>query len=465
MESTQKKKFRVPHVYVLLFALVLIAYGATFIVPSGSFERVEDESTHRTVVLSDSFARVDKVYLSPMDLPLSIVEGLKKSSHIIFFVLIIGGAFQIITASGVFNAITFKIARKYGNRGRIVIPIFLVFFSILGFTMGASQEVMIFIPIGVAIAKAIGYDTITGVAMMQLGAMCGFTAGIFNPFNVGVAQGIAQVGIYSGAWLRVIILIVFLMVTSLYILRYAARVKNDPTKSLCYGAELEEDTPLDFTHEATLTGRHIVILILLLASLGLLIWGIKEQDWFINEMSAIFLTLGIVAGMIAGMNGDKIADEFVKGARALTFAAMIIGLATSISVILSKGMVMDTIIDSIFKGIQILPRPLQGVGILISQVLINFFIISGTGQAAVVMPILTPLGDLLDMTRQTTVLAFQLGDGPTNSFFPTSATLMAVLSVAKLRYEKWVKFVWPLMLILFTISAVFVYIADLIHYQ
>lgn len=464
-QATQKRNFKIPHVYVLLSIMILIAFVATFVIPSGEFDRIKDESTGRTLVVSNSYHHVEKKYLGPLDLPMSVVGGLQKASKVIFFVLLIGGAFKVITDTHVFRALTSKIAKKFGNNTQLLIPIFILFFSVLGFTMGASQEVIIFVPIGIAVARALGYDAITGMAMMQLGAMCGFTAGLFNPFNVGVAQSIAQLPLYSGLWLRVVILFVYLTITILFIMAYARKVKVNPASSLCYDLECEEQSN-DYSENLSysLTKRHISILCLLFLGLALLIYGIKVHDWFINEMSAIFLVIGILSGIIGKMHLAEIADSFVKGAESLMFGALIIGLATAIVVVLSKGGVLDTIINSIFGMVSLLPRPLQGVGIYFSQIFINFFIISGTGQAAVVMPILSPLGDLLGISRQTMVLAFQLGDGFTNSFFPTSATLMAVLSVAKIKYDKWFEFVLPLMLILVGISAVFVILADLINY-
>ena len=465
MSTAVQKKSRFPHVYILLSLLVILAYAATFVVPSGTFERVKDPNTNRTVVQNGSYHVVEKQNLTIMDLPMSLVTGLQRSANIIFFVMLIGGSFQIITRTRIFDAITQMISNKVGDKGTIAIPIVAIFFSVLGFMMGASQEVMIFVPVGIAIARTLGFDAIVGVAMMQLGAMCGFTAGLFNPFNVGVAQGLAGLPLYSGLWMRVICLVVFLAITIAYIVRYAVRVRATPEFSYCRPLELQEKGLTTQVEKIPFTGQHKLILLFLIAGFSLLLWGIREKGWFINEMSAVFFSMGVISGFIGGLRPNEIAEEFAIGTKALTFGSLIIGFATALIVVLEKGMILDTIVNAVFSVVSILPGPLQVVGIYLSQIVINFFIISGTGQAAVVMPILVPLGDLLDISRQTLVLAFQLGDGFTNSFFPTSGTLMAVLSIAKIRYEDWVKFVWPLMLIFTVVCGVLVLFASIVGYQ
>ena len=466
VKQTKEKKNRFPHVYVLLSLLVILAYAATFVVPSGTFERVKDAATGRTVVQAGSYHTTDKTYLSAMDLPMSLVTGLQRSANVIFFVMLIGGAFQIITRTRIFDALTQAISNRVGDRGTLAIPVIAIFFSILGFTMGASQEVMIFVPVGIAIARTLGFDAMVGVAMMQLGAMCGFTAGLFNPFNVGVAQGLAGLPLYSGLWLRAVCLVIFLAITIPYIVRYALRVRANPELSLCYDLELEERGEASAGMERVpFSGRHTLILAVIVAGFALLLWGIREWGWFINEMTAVFFSIGIVCGYIGGLKSNEIAEEFVKGVKTIVFGSIIIGFATAIIVILDKGVILDTIVNGIFSTISYLPAPLQIVGIYLSQIVINFFIISGTGQAAVVMPILVPLGDLLDISRQTLVMAFQLGDGFTNSFFPTSGTLMAVLSIAKIKYEHWVKFVFPLMAVFTVVCGLIVLFASVVGYH
>lgn len=464
--SATEKKSRFPHVYVLLSLLVIFAYAATFVVPSGTFERIKDPATGRTVVEAGSYHTIEKTHLSIMDLPMSLVTGLQKSANVIFFVMLIGGAFQIITRTKIFDALTQAISDRVGDRGTLAIPVIAIFFSILGFTMGASQEVMIFVPVGIAIARTLGFDAMVGVAMMQLGAMCGFTAGLFNPFNVGVAQGLAGLPLYSGLWLRALCLVIFLAITIAYIVRYALKVRANPELSLCRELEIEERGAATANLERVpFTGRHTVILAVVVGGFALLLWGIREWGWFINEMTAVFFSIGVICGYIGGLKSNEIAEEFVKGVKTIVFGSIIIGFATAIIVILDKGVILDTIVNGIFSTISYLPAPLQIVGIYISQIVINFFIISGTGQAAVVMPILVPLGDLLDISRQTLVLAFQLGDGFTNSFFPTSGTLMAVLSIAKIKYEHWVKFAFPLMAAFTVVCGLIVLFASMVGYQ
>lgn len=463
-----KKKFKLksPHVYVLLTAIVIIAFIATFIIPSGEFDRVEDENTGNMVVVNGSFHTVEKDNLTLFDLPLSIVGGMQNSSSIILLVLIFGGAFQIISSTDILNIAACKVAKRMKNNATLIIPVFLVFFSVLGFSFGLSQEILIFIPIGVYLARTLGFDSITGVAMMQLGVMCGFTAGLFNPYNVGVAQGIAGLPLYSGLWYRVIVLLVMLILTAIHVIRYAKRIKKNPTLSLSRETEGQLDRAIASSFEnVKFSKRQMAAMITLIAGFIIFMYGVMKLGWYLMEMSAAMLSLGVACGFVGGKKASEIAVEFIEGAKALTFGALITGLAAGVAYVMSQGMILDTVVNAIFKLISVFPSGLQAVGIFISQMIINFFIISGTGQAAVVMPILMPLSDLTEISKQTMVLAFQLGDGFTNSLYPTAGTLMAVLSMAKIKYESWVKFVLPLMIQLVIASAILVFVADMIGYQ
>ncbi|KAF9142081.1 hypothetical protein BGX30_003468, partial [Mortierella sp. GBA39] len=311
--------------------------------------------------------------------------------------------------------------------GRWVIPIFITLFSVAGFTMGMSTEVMVFVPIGIAIARALGFDALTGTAMISLGASCGFTAGILNPFNVGLAQAIAQVPMFSGAWLRIILLVCLITVTSLYIVRYAGKVRKNPERSLVQDLEKDADKQeLDFSKLPPMQLKH-------------------------------YLT---IATVVIG----RIASEFVKGAKSITYGALIIGFARGIMVVLDQGNVIDSIVNGLAVVVGELPGSVQVLGMYVFQNVMNVFITSGTGMAVTTMPIMVPLSDILGVTRQTTVLAFQLGDGITNMILPTSSALMGSLAVSGIAYQKWVKFFWPLMCMWIAIGAILIVIANIIKY-
>ncbi|MTI46646.1 MAG: putative basic amino acid antiporter YfcC [Firmicutes bacterium] len=460
-----KKKFKIPHTYVILFSVILIMAILTYIIPAGEFDRVVDPHTDRTVVDPASFHEVDQNPTSFFGLFKSIPNGLKDAAGIVFFIFIVGGAFQIITGTGAIEAGIGRMALALKGAEILMIPLFIILFSIAGGTFGMAEEAIVFVPIGIALARALGYDAITGTAMITLGAACGFTSGFMNPFTVGVAQGIAEIPLFSGIAMRFAILAVMLIVTILYVMRYGNKVKKNPSLSIV--AELEEKEKhkvikLDKIPDMTI--RHIFVLLTIVGGFACIIFGVFVYEWYITEIGSAFLAMGIIGGFLGGLGPSRIAQEFVTGAKSIVFGALVVGVARGILMVMQDGMILDSIINGLALMIQNLPKTISVLGMYVVQVVINFFIPSGSGQAATTMPIMTPLADLIGVTRQTAVMAYQFGDGFTNSIIPTSAALMGVLSVAKINYEKWVKFLWPLMLIWLVVGATFLIIANIINY-
>jgi uncharacterized ion transporter superfamily protein YfcC len=280
-----------------------------------------------------------------------------------------------------------------------------------------------------------------------------------------VAQEIAGLPIYSGMWLRAIIMVALIIVSSIYIMRYAKKVKEDPTKSLVYGLEQHEKVKdEDLTNSSKLKMKDCLVLLTFVSGIGLLIWGVITKGWYLEQMAALFLAMGIISGICARFSSSRIAEEFTEGAKSVTLGALIVGIAMAITVALREGQIIDSLINGMASTIMVLPDFLKVISIYLVQGIINFFISSGSGQASVTMPIMIPLGDLVGITRQTTVLSFHLGDGFTNLIYPTGSTLMAYLATAGIGYEKWVRFIWPLVLILLGVGAIFVIIAHLIQY-
>jgi uncharacterized ion transporter superfamily protein YfcC len=456
--------FKVPHVFVLLFIIVIVAALSTYVIPAGEFDRAEDPETGRTLVEAGTYHAVTQNPVGIFEVPGLFITGLNEASDIILFIFVVGGAFQIITATGVFDAVVRKVTAALGNKEILIIPLFLLLFSVGGFTIGMTVEGMALVPLAIALARSLGYDAITGVSMVLIGVYCGFIAGLMNPFNVGVAQGIAELPLYSGMWLRVIVLVVLLVSSSLFLIRYAQKIKKDPSKSIV--AEMEKNKPaeeLSLESDRFQTRQYFVLLTVVLG-LGVLVWGVASKAWYINDIAALFLAIGVIAGLCAKMGPSRIAEEFINGARAFTLGALIVGIAMAIPVALEQGKIIDSVINGLASVIVFLPDAVQVLGIYAAQTITNFFINSGSGQAAATMPLMVPLGDLIGMSRQTGVLAFQLGDGFTNLIFPTGSTLMAYLAASGVPYEKWVKFIWPLILIWFVIGGIFVIFADFIQY-
>ncbi|MFS0688842.1 AbgT family transporter [Sporosarcina sp. 179-K 8C2 HS] len=467
--NTEKKSlktfFKVPHVFALMFIIVLVAAVLTYIIPAGEFDRVEDPLSGRMVVQEGSFHDVQKAPVSILEIPSLIIKGLNESSGIILFIFVVGGSFRIITSTGAFDAVIGSITTKLGKREILIIPLLLTLFSIFGATVGMSIEALGLVPLVVALARSLKYDALTGMAIVLVGVFCGFIAGLMNPFTVGVAQQIAGLPIYSGMWLRAILLVVLLVVASIYIVRYAKLVKLDPAKSLVF--ELEQNAKVEgseLVQSSKFHIKHFLVILIFISGIGTLIWGVSTRGWYIEQMAALFLAMGILSGLFARFGSTRIAEEFVEGAKAVTLGALIVGIARAIPVVLEEGNIIDSLVYGLSNIIMFMPDSIKVISIYIVQNVINFFINSGSGQAAVTMPIMIPLGDLIGITRQTTVLSFHLGDGFTNLIFPTGSTMMAYLATTGISYEKWVKFIWPLVLIFIIIGGVFVVFAHMIHY-
>lgn len=458
-----KKKWKTPHTFVILVAIILIAAAATYFVPAGEFNRYEDKTTGKTLVEAGSYHTIASKPINPLKIPVAIYTGIVDSAPILTFMLIIGGAFQIITSTGALTALCKKLSKTFSKKKYFVIPVFLTIFSIFGFTMGMSSEVMIFVPIGITLAMLLGLDKVTGTAMIALGAAIGFTAGILNPFNVGVAQDIAELPLFSGMGYRIFILIVLLAATSTYIICYAKKVAANPEKSIIYGIKEDQEYTFDDVSD-TMSKRQIGVLVIMVACFGILIYGLSKLGWYFEEMSALFIFMGIICGFVNGYGPIRIAKEFGEGAKGIVVGCLIIGIARTVEVILSDASILDTIVYGIVNIVGVLPNSIKAVGMFLCQSLINCVIVSGTGQAAVTMPLMVPVSDLVGISRQTAVLAFQLGDGFSNSVLPMSSSLMGYLAVSKIPYSKWLKFMLPLFGIWTALGCLFMLGALMIGY-
>ena len=462
-EEKQKKKWKTPHTFVILVAIIIIAAIATYLIPAGEFTRFKDASTGKTLVEAGSYHRIASNPLNPLLIPSAIYTGIVKSASTITFMLIIGGAFEVITSTGALTALCKKLSKTFSKHKYAVIPVFLTLFSIFGFTMGMSSEVMIFVPIGITLALFLGLDKVTGTAMIALGAAVGFTAGILNPFNVGVAQDIAELPLFSGMAYRIVILVILLAATSAYIIIYAKKVAANPEKSVIYG--IQEDTEYTFEDVSdSISKSQIAVLVIMAAGFGILIYGLSKKGWYFEEMSGLFIFMGIACGLVSGYGPSRIAKEFGNGAKGIVVGCLIIGIARTVEVILSDAKILDTIVYGIVNIVNVMPGSIKAVGMFICQSLINCVIVSGTGQAAVTMPLMVPVSDLVGISRQTAVLAFQLGDGFSNSVLPMSSSLMGYLAVSKIPYSKWLKFMMPLFLIWTALGCLFMLGALIIGY-
>lgn len=445
---------RIPHTYALIFSVVVLVGIASYLIPSGAFERIEQDG--REMVVPGSFTTVEKTHIGFFDIFTAVPRGLAEASQIVFYIFLVGGAFGIIKATGAIDAGINALVTRIGRSERLIIPLVMLTFSVLGFTVGLSEECIIFVPIGVGIALSLGYDAIVGTAMVSMGAAAGFIGGMMNPFTVGIAQGIAEVPLFSGLWFRAAVYVVILAVGVFYVMRYADKVKRDPRNSILYGRiggpgstayAVSEEIP-------ELTLRRAVVLIALAGGIVVNMVGVFRWGWFLDELAASFFVVGLLCGLIGGMGVNGSFAGLVDGMREVVFGALIVGFARAILVVMQDGQTLDTIINAIAEGISHWPSVLTVLGMFVFQSILNFFIPSGSGMAATTMPLMVPLSDLLGIDRQVAVLAYQYGDAITNSIIPTSGALMGYLAVARIPYELWVKFIWRLIILWSVIAAV-----------
>ena len=455
----EKKKFQLPHIFIILFGITTLSAILTWIIPAGEFDRVENEAG-RMVAVAGSWHEVESSPVGLFQLAQSVYNGMENAAGIIFFVFIAFASTTFIIKSGAFDGLVVVLMKVFkGKSSIIIIPLFMALFGLGSSTVGMFEEWLPFIPIFAAIFIGIGYDAVVGLAVVALGAGIGYSGAAMNPFTVGVAQGIAEVEYMSGAGFRVICHVVMLIVGSAMVMHYALKVKEDPTKSLVYGDDFTEllNSGGDVENKEFGWKQKLVLLDLLVA-IGFVVWGTKVHGWYFAELSAVFLIMGIVAAIIMGYGINEIGDIFSKGFIEATTASMMIGLARSILIVLQSGNIIDTVVYGFSLPLSHLPVWLSAIAMLIMQTLLNFFIPSGSGQAATSMPIMAPVADLLGITRDTAVLAFQFGDGLSNIVWPTAyAAIMAGLAGVKV--EKWWKFIFPIFFALVATQAVLMVVA------
>ena len=459
-----KKKFVFPNTYVIIILMMIVAVLLTWIIPSGEFERVKDEVSKQSIIIPGTFKYIENNPISLFKIPVYIMKGLAKASDIVFLVIIVGGAFNIIIETGMFQSFAGRLTKVFSNKEVLIIPAFSTIFALACTTMGVNTFIG-FAPIAVIIARSIGYDAIVGVSMVALGGAIGFSTGTFNPFTTGVAQSIAGLPIFSGVGYRFICLVVFLIVTNIYIIWYAKKVKANPEASVVYEMEQEnKKVEVSEKQHDKIEGRHYLVLLIVIACFVLLVYGSQNWKWKLQENAAMFIWMGVLSGLAYGFGPSRIAEEFTKGAKKLVYGALMIGMANGISLILADGKILDTTVQYLGGLLVVLPSHAQAAGMFLMQLLINGLITSGSGQAAATMPIMLPVADIIGMTKQTAVLAFNFGDGLSNYILPTSSALMGFIAMVGISYSNWMKFMWRLFLIWTVVGAVLVIVANSINY-
>lgn len=461
----QPKKFRIPHTFVILFSIILLMAAATWIVPGGEYERAKNKAG-RTVVVANTYHEVEsnpqgikQVFMAPL-------TGIEKGADIAGFILIVGGTFAVIQRSGAIDAGVMRLLNILKGKEIIFIPIAMTLFSVGGAVFGMSEEVIPFVGIFVPIALAMGYDRITGMCIPYIGSHVGFAGAMLNPFTVGIAQSIAELPAFSGLEYRTGVWAVSTLVAIVFVMWYAKRVKKNPQLSITYEEDkiARQQLPGHDNTAVSMTSSHTVILWLLLASMVLIIYGVIKWEWYIGEIAAVFLALGILAGLAAKAGPSEISEQFIAGAKDMLSTALVVGLARAIVVLATDGKIIDTMLYALASPLAGLPSLFCAYAMFVVQIVVNFFVGSGTGQAALTIPIMAPLGDLVGITRQTTVLIYQFGNGFTDMSVPTSAVLVGSLGMAGIPWGKWVKVMLPLQIIFLILCLLMITPAVFMHW-
>ncbi len=450
-----KKKWEMPDTYVILFLVLLLAVVASYVVPAGSFEREAVDGVER--VVADTYSQTESNPAGFMDIFLALQTGMVQSGSLIFLVLFAGGAFEVVERTGAIKGGILRAVNKTKGKEFLLIALISILFALGGAIGAVANSVIPFVAIGVIIARALKLDAIIAVAITFGATFAGFNVGFLNPYSLGIAQSIAELPLFSGMLLRVITFIIIVGVTIYYTWRYAKKVLADPSKSLV--GILEPSNGDKEELHASFTTRHKLILSFVGLALAFFVFATIQFQWSIDHMAAFFIIIGLVSGVIGGMNYNKVAIVFLEGCQKLVYGALIIGVARAILVIMEDAMILDTAVNALAAPLSSMPPVLAALGMFVSNAVLNFIVPSGSGQAMIAMPILTPLADMIGITRQVAVQAFQFGDGFTNSIFPTSGVLMASLAVAGVPWIKWVKWMLPLFIIWCIIAVIMLVVA------
>ncbi|MFH1727541.1 MAG: TIGR00366 family protein [Pseudomonadota bacterium] len=459
------EKIKIPHTIALIFMFIAIVAALTWIIPAGQFDTMKNEAG-RTIVVADSYHRIESNPQGIFAFLLAPIKGMVAVAEIIAFVFLVGGVFAIIYKTGAVTTFITRITKKLGKNEILIIPILMLLFSMGGAVFGMCEETLPFIILLIPFCFALGYDSIVAVTIAWVGSGLGFSAAMINPFTVQVAQGIAELPPVSGWWYRTICWFVITTTGIIFTMLYARKIKKNPKASPVYESDLKlkKEHPEFDQEETKMTTSHYLVLISFTLGMIMLVVGVMKWGWYIEEIAALFVAIGLVCGIVSRMGINKMAETFAEGAKDMVAAAIIIGFARAILVVASDGHIIDTILYYLSNLASGLPAIVSSWIMFIVQTFINFFVPSGSGQAALTIPIMAPLGDLIGVSRQVTVLAFQFGDGFTNMINPTHGVLLGCLLIAKIPWITWAKWILPLQLLLSLLAFIFLAIAVMIGF-
>lgn len=436
------KSFRFPHPLVLLVGFIILAAALSYVLPAGQFARQKNEATGREVVVPGSYHRVAATPVSPLDMLVDIPKGMADAAGVIFLIFLAGGAFTVLDQTGALrHGVDWLLARAHG-REILVIPVVSLLFATMGALENMGEEIVPLIPVLLVLMRRLGYPVITAVAASIGAAIVGAAFSPINPFQVGIAQKLAQLPLLSGGGYRLALLVPAVGLWIAGTMRHAARHRVAP-----------DITAADVAADAAGGRRHGLVLLLMLVMFSVFGYGVVSLGWDFDQMGAVFFVLGVGAGLLGGLGLSGTAEGFVVGFRDIAFSALLIGFARAIFVVLEQGHIVDTIVQGLSAPLAHLPVTLSALGMMVVQTALHLPVPSVSGQATLTMPLFAPLADLIGLSRQVVVLAFQYAAGLCELITPTNGALLAMLAICGVRFDEWLKFAMPLYALLLALGA------------
>ncbi|MGL5756048.1 MAG: YfcC family protein [Paraclostridium sp.] len=459
-----KKKLAIPHTFTIIFLLIVLIAVLTWIIPSGEFQRVDIGG--RMVVKPGTYHQVESNPQGIQDIFLAPINGFVDAAEVVGFVLLVGGAFGIVNKTGAIESGINHVVKKLNGLEVLIIPVSMILFGLGGSTFGMNEETLPFYMIFIPLMTNLGYDSLTAISTVFLGSGSGVLASTINPFSVGIAQALADIAPGSGIGYRAIIFVIIITISISFVMLYASKVKKDPKESIVYELDKEHKKHfiMDESNIKQFTLKEAIVLAIFIGGMGIMVYGVLKMDWYIPEIAMIFCMIGIFSGIFGGLKQDEIVDSFLSGASDLVSAALAIALARGIVIVAQNGHIIDTLLNYSADMLSKLPK---FVFINLSFVLesfLAFLIPSSSGLASLTIPVLAPLSDLVGVSSQLIVTAYQFGTGLINLITPTSGVLMGALAFAKVPWSRWVRFVAPLFGIMILVCIAFLTIGLYIGY-
>jgi uncharacterized ion transporter superfamily protein YfcC len=461
---TKKSIFeRIPHAITMLFSIIVLVTVLTYILPAGSYDRVMVEG--RSTVVPGSYSTIPSTPVSLLEMFTAIPLGFKTAVEIIFIVLSGGIMFGFMERSqAVENAVGTLIKNLGLERKYLIIVIMTFIYGFLGVAVGYENNIAM-VPIAAVVSLALGGDLILA-AGISVGAMTiGFGLSPINPYTVGTGHRLAELPMFSGALLRSLLCFLGLSVMAYYNVQYFKKISQDPSKSMGIGLNTDNLSLSKPIEQYFLTPNNWSVIGIFILGLGAILYGVFNLDWHINELSAVFLIIALLSGLVSRMSATEMSETVLKSVALAAPGAFMVGFATTIKVLMEMGNIGDTISHQMASVLEGLPLYASAIGMSISQSIINFFIPSGSGQALATLPVMLPLGESLGLSRQITILAFQIGDGLSNLINPTLGGLVAMLSMCRVPIDRWVRFIFPVLITLFALAFVMIMIAVATNYS